>query len=112
MTDRRDPLVHRRGERGQVAPLALVAVLFAALLAVGVAQLGAAASGAAAAQASADAAALAGAADGEGAAVEVAAANEATVVSFEHQGDDVRVTVERRGATATARARWQRAPIP
>ncbi|MCU1370061.1 MAG: hypothetical protein JWO77_1255 [Ilumatobacteraceae bacterium] len=99
-------------ERGQAAPLALMAVLFAALLAVGVVRVGDAAGRGAAAQASADASALAGAADGEEAAVEVATANQARVVRFEQVGDDVRVIVERRGATATARARWQPAPIP
>lgn len=89
-----------------------MALLFAALLAVGVTRLGGAAGQAAAAQASADAVALAGAADGEAAAAEVATANEARIVRFEQIGDDVRVTVERRGATATARARWQPVAIP
>lgn len=99
-------------QRGQAAPLVLMAVLFAALLASGVAKLGSAAAQDASAQASADAAALAGAADGHEAAADVAAANDARIVRFERLGDDVRVTVERRGATATARARWQPAPIP
>jgi hypothetical protein len=109
---RRAPDATTRREQGQVAPLALVALLFAAVLAVGVVRVGDAAGRAASAQASADAAALAGAADGRGAAVEVASANGAQVVSFAQIGDDVRVTVERRGATATARARWLAAPIP
>lgn len=89
-----------------------MALLFAALLAAGVAQIGAAAGRGASAQAAADAAALAGAADGAEAALEVAEANDAAIVRFEQAGDDVRVTVERRGATATARARWHPAPIP
>lgn len=68
-TDRRRSSDRPRGERGQAAPLVLVALLFAALLA-------------------------------------------ATIVRFEHIGSDVRVTLERRGASATARARWQPTPIP
>jgi hypothetical protein len=111
MTDRAADTTSRR-ERGQAAPLALVAILFAALLGLGVARVGDAAGRSAAAQASADAAALAGAADGEAAALEVATANHAALVHFEQIGDDVRVTVQQRGATATARARWQPAPIP
>ncbi len=100
------------GEQGQAAPLALVAILFAALLGVGVVRVGEASGRVASAQAAADASALAGAADGEAAASEVAVANDARIVTFTHEGDDVRVTVERRGATASARARWQPAPIP
>ncbi len=112
MSDRTRSSSSVRAQRGQAAPLALVALLFAALLAVGVTRLGAAAGIAAYAQASADAVALAGAADGQEAAAEVAAANDARIVRFERLGDDVRVMVERRGATATARARWEPAPIP
>ena len=101
-----------RAQRGQVAPLALVAVLFAALLAVGVLRVGDGAGRSAAAQAAADATALAGAAEGEAAATEVATANGARLVAFGQIDDDVQVTIERRGATATARARWHPAPIP
>lgn len=101
-----------RSQRGQVAPLALVAVLFAALLAVGVLRVGDGAGRSAAAQAAADATALAGAAEGEAAATEVAAANGARLVAYGQLDDDVQVTIERRGATATARARWHPAPIP
>ncbi|HWJ62776.1 MAG TPA: hypothetical protein VNS19_12460 [Acidimicrobiales bacterium] len=115
MSDRRPPTTAATtisGQRGQATPLALMAVLFAALFAVGLVRVGAAAGGAASAQAAADASALAGAAGGEDAAAEVAAANEASVVRYEPAGDEVRVTIERHGATATARARWQPAPIP
>ena len=108
MPDRRR--VH--AERGQAAPLALVALLFAALVGAGVVAVGGAAARASSAQAAADAAALAGAAEGRAAAVEVAHANGAEVVRFESVGDDVRVRIERRGAAATARARWQPTPIP
>ena len=100
------------GERGQVTPLVLVALLFATLLALGVVRVGAAASSRSAAQATADAVALAGAADGRSAADAVAGANHATIVAFEAHGTDVRVTIERRGASATARARWDPVPIP
>lgn len=102
----------RPGQRGQVAPLALVALLFAALVGAGVLRFGEGAGRAASAQAAADAAALAGAAEGEAAAGEVAAANDARLVSFTQVDEEVRVTIERRGAMATARARWQPAPIP
>ncbi|HWJ98006.1 MAG TPA: hypothetical protein VNQ33_07590 [Acidimicrobiales bacterium] len=113
MTDRRrTTTTPRPTERGQAAPLMLVALLFAALVGVGIVRVGAAAGVAASAQAAADAAALAAAADGEDAAAEVAAANEAEVVTYESIGEDVRVTIERHGARATARARWQPAPIP
>jgi hypothetical protein len=89
-----------------------MAVLFAALLALGIVRVGSAAGAAASAQAAADATALAAAAEGEAAATAVAAANDATVVRYEPIDDDVRVTIERHGARATARARWQPAPIP
>lgn len=101
-----------RSPRGQVAPLALVAVLFTALVAVGVLRVGDGAGRSAAAQAAADATALAGAAEGEAAATEVAAANGARLVAYGQLDDDVQVTIERRGVTATARARWHPAPIP
>lgn len=101
-----------RGERGQAAPLALIALLFAALVGVGLVRVGAAGGLRASAQAAADATALAGASQGEAAAVEVATANGATIVSYRQQGTDVHIRLERRGATATARARWQPAPIP
>jgi hypothetical protein len=89
-----------------------MAVLFAALVAVGIARVGAAAAVRSSAQAAADASALAGAADGDAAAEQAATANDATVVRIDHDGSDVCVTVERRGVTATARAQWQPAPIP
>jgi hypothetical protein len=112
MSEGRRDRTPRAGERGQAAPLALITILFAALFAAGVVRVGDAAGRGASAQAAADAAALAGAAQGPGAAAEVATANDARVVGFAQDGDDVRLTVERRGATATARARWQPAPIP
>jgi hypothetical protein len=95
-----------------VAPLVLVAVLFAGLVVFGVGRIGHAATLRASAQAAADASALAGAADGRDAAASIAAENHADLVSFRQVGDDVVVTVRRRGATATARARWVPAAIP
>ena len=102
----------RHASSGQVTPLVLVALLFAALLAAGVAHVGTAAAARASAQAAADASALAAAAAGEPAATEVAAANRASVVSYERVGDDVEVIVERGGVSATARARWAPVAIP
>ncbi len=90
--------------------LAVVAV--AALLAVGITRVGVAAAHRASAQAAADAVALAAAADGPEAARAVARANQARVVVLAPQGHEISVTIERRGATATARARWQPLAIP
>lgn len=101
-----------RSERGQAAILALVALLFAGVLAAGLAQVGRAAAQRASAQAAADATALAGASAGRSAADDVAAANDAQVVAYRVEDVDVLVTVERRGASATARARWVPTPIP
>lgn len=56
------------------------------------------------AQAAADAAALAGVIDGRSGAVAVAVANGATLIAWSDSGDQVRVTVERHGHTAEARA--------
>ncbi|WP_426570681.1 pilus assembly protein TadG-related protein [Aquihabitans sp. McL0605] len=99
-------------ERGQVAPLVLVAVLFAALLSLGVARIGTAAGSRASAQAAADAAALAGATQGRGAASALATVNQATLVTFHDDDGGVAVTIERAGLTASARARWVPTPIP
>jgi hypothetical protein len=83
-----------------------------ALVIAGVAHLGTVAAQRASAQAAADAVALAGAAGGEDDALEVAAGNEAELVAFASDDRDVVVTIERRGATATARARWLPVSIP
>ena len=90
----------------------LVAVLFAALLCLGVARVGSAAGSRASAQAAADAAALAGAAAGRARRPRAGRGQPRVVVAFGDDGADVVVTVERRGVTATARARWVPAPIP
>ena len=58
----------------------------------------------------ADAAALAGAAQGEQAAREVAADNGATVIGYEVLGEDTRVTVRLGPAEAVGRARREGRP--
>ncbi|HEX7277128.1 MAG TPA: pilus assembly protein TadG-related protein [Acidimicrobiales bacterium] len=94
-----------RDQRGSVLPLAalLVVVLGGAVLLVG--RLGVAAADRTRARMAADAAALAGAADGDGAARGVADANRAGVASVSIQGTDARVEVEVGAARAVARAR-------
>jgi hypothetical protein len=80
-----------------------IVVLGGAVLLVG--RLGVAATDRAGARAAADAAALAGAAEGEGPARELAAVNGAAVKSFQAEGTDARVEVELGTARAVARAR-------
>ncbi|MEA2901577.1 MAG: hypothetical protein QOH36_1464 [Actinomycetota bacterium] len=94
-----------RGERGSVVPLMALAivVLGAAVLLVG--RLGVAATDRAGARTAADAAALAGAAEGEGPAGDLAAANGADMTNFAAEGTDARVEVELGTARAVARAR-------
>jgi len=95
----------RERQRGQVTPVLAVAVLVMALAAVGVARVGLAAADRARARTAADAAALAGAADGEDAARDVAERNGAGLVSYREDGSDVVVVVRFDRAEATARAR-------
>lgn len=102
---------YERDERGQVtvmwaAALGLVCVM---LLALG--PMGRAVGQRTQARTAADAAALAGAAEGEPAAREVAERNRAELVRFERVGDSVVVEVEIDGITAFARARARRAPV-
>ena len=94
-----------RDEAGSVLPLMALAivVLGGAVLLIG--RLGVATTDRAGARAAADAAALAGAAEGEGPARELAAANGAQVRHFEAQGTDAVVEVELGTARAVARAR-------
>ena len=56
------------------------------------------------ARSAADAAALAGVVDGRGAAADMAAENDAVLVSWHRSGDEVTVTVQVDGQHATARA--------
>jgi hypothetical protein len=94
-----------RTERGSVLPLVALAVVMAGGGALLLGRLGEAAVHRAAARTAADAAALAGAADGEAAARDMATANGATVLRFEVLGQDTRVTVRVGEAHAVGRAR-------
>jgi uncharacterized membrane protein len=102
--------VRQPGEAGQATPLVVAIVGLALLAAWLLAGLGAAALDRAKARTAADAAALAGAAEGERAAREIAEANGAVVVSFEQRGADVIVRVRLGRATASARARRSLVP--
>jgi D-alanyl-D-alanine carboxypeptidase len=94
-----------RSERGSVVPLVALAMVVAGGGALLLGRLGAGGVARAAATTAADAAALAGAAEGERAAAEVAKANGAQVVRYETRGQDTRVTVRLGPAQAVARAR-------
>jgi hypothetical protein len=96
--------MRRSNERGQALPLLLVVLVLAAAVAVLVADLGAAAVHRARARTAADAAALAGAADGEAAARDVAQRNGAELVGFAVDGPIVEVVVRHGPASATATA--------
>jgi hypothetical protein len=92
------------GERGSVLPLLAVILVVTATLVLAVGRLGEAAVARAHARTAADAAALAGAAEGRGAATETAAANGARLLAFEPRAHTVRVTVAWGDARATASA--------
>lgn len=96
-----------RTQRGQVVPLLAVTLVLFGLVALGLVRVSATVIHRSAAQAAADATALAGVLDGPDAAREVAAANDAQVVTYVPDGIELQVTVERRGVRATARARWE-----
>jgi hypothetical protein len=83
--------------------LGVIAVALALVLAL--VPLAQAAAERARARTAADAAALAGAAEGEDAAREVATANGATIVAWRSEGTDVWLEVELGDARARARAR-------
>jgi ABC-type molybdate transport system ATPase subunit len=91
-------------ERGQVVPLVAIVVVLVGVLCLGLARLGGSAGEAARARTAADAAALAGAADGEASARELARANGGRVVRYEVDGDEVEVLVEVGDHRAVARA--------
>ena len=93
------------GERGQATPLVLAVVAIAVLVALAVGPLVQRANDRARARTAADATALAGAAEGEDAAREVAEANGAELLDWEARGDDVWVRVEVDGVQALAKAR-------
>ena len=99
-----------REQRGSVLPLVGLAMVMAGGGAVLLGRLGEAAVARASARTAADASALAGAAEGEPAAREVAAANGATVLSYEVLGPDTRVRVQLGPAEAVGRARREGRP--
>ncbi|MCU1361286.1 MAG: hypothetical protein JWN99_2575 [Ilumatobacteraceae bacterium] len=91
-------------DRGQAVVLMAVVVVFAALVAIGVARVGAVVLQRQRAQTAADAAALAGLHDGAAGAARLASANGAALVSFEQQGTVVTVVVSVGPVRARARA--------
>ena len=92
------------GQRGSVLPLVALLVVTAGGLCVGLGRLGGDAVEAAQARTAADAAALAGAAEGEGVARDVAGDNGAVLVTFVQEGLDVEVRARVGDAEAVARA--------
>jgi hypothetical protein len=98
----------RRGERGQAVPIVLGLLVVAIVVALALLPLVQAAQERTAARNAADAAALAGAAEGESAAREVASANGAELVRWRARGADVWVVVRLGDAHAQAKARRER----
>jgi hypothetical protein len=92
-------------DRGQATPLVAAVVVFAAIVAFALVHAGRVAVDSARARTAADAAALAGAADGRGAARRLAAENGGHLVAYRALGDDVVVEVHVGGVGARARAR-------
>jgi len=98
--------VRRRGPDTGSATLIVVAVVVVlASVALAIGRFGRTLNDAARAQTAADAAALAGSLGGIERATELAHANDAELVLFVSQGDDVLVTVSVDGVKASARAR-------
>ncbi len=94
-----------RDDRAQLVPLFGVVVVMGFAVALLAVRLGVAANDRARAQSAADVAALAAAGGGEGEAFEVAAANDAEVVSIDWAAGAVRVEVRVGAASARAAAR-------
>lgn len=94
-----------RREAGSVVPFVAVAVTICAMLLGGLARLGQAAVDRGRARNAADAAALAGAAEGEKAARQLAKANGGEVLRYQVAGRDTEVRVRVGVAEATGRAR-------
>ena len=92
-------------DEGQATPLVLAVVALALVVLLALVPLAQASRERAAARTAADAAALAGAAEGEDAAREVATANGADLVSWRAAGLDVWVVVVLGDARAEAKAR-------
>ena len=94
-----------RSDVGQLAPLYALIVVVACAAMLLLVQLGTVTVHRAQARTAADAAALAGAAEGRGAAEQVATANGAVLESFDADGDEVLVRVRVGSSHAMARAR-------
>lgn len=101
----------RTGDRGQVAPLVALFMVGVGLACLGLGRFGGSAVDLAQARTAADAAALAGAADGEAAARQLAEANGATLTAFEAAGTDARAEATTPSG-ARSRARARRGPGP
>jgi hypothetical protein len=91
-------------DRGQVVPLLAAFIVFAGLALIALAHLGGGAIDRAQAKRAADAAALAGAADGPGAASRLASLNHASVSDYQESHDDATVEVHYGDARAVSRA--------
>lgn len=91
-------------ERGQVVPLMAAFVVFAGLAIIALAHLGGGAVDRAEAKRAADIAALAGAADGQGAASDYVQRNGARLRSYKESGGDATVEVRYGDARAVSRA--------
>ena len=99
-------------DRGQAVPLAVAMMALVAVALVAFVPFGAAVVERARARTAADAAALAGAADGEDAARELAEDNGGELLDFETRGDEVRVRVRVGDVDAYARARATVRAVP
>jgi hypothetical protein len=97
--------MHKKPERGSVLPFIALAMVLAGVSMVLLARVGGAATARAGARNAADAAALAGAAEGRAAAVALAQANGAELVSYSEVGLDTLVRVRLGPAEASGRAR-------
>lgn len=104
--------MEQEDDRGQATPLMAAAIGLVVLLFVGLGPMGEALAHRAQARTAADAAALAGAAEGEGAARAMAEANGAELVGYRADGDEVLVKVAIGGVTAHGRARRYEVPPP
>ena len=100
----------RGDDRGQATPLGAAILAFALLVAAAIGPVGRALGARTQARTAADAAALAGAADGEDAADELAGVNGAELLRFTRDGDEVVVEVSVEGVRAWASARGTRLP--
>lgn len=94
-----------RNERGSTLPFMALAIVLAGVSIVLLGRAGGAATDRAGARNAADAAALAGAAAGRAAALDLATANGAVLLTYEEQGNDTTVRVRLGRAEATGRAR-------